>query len=270
MLSPRVLTALLAIPVVALVVWQGGVLFFAVAFLLAFLSLYEIAGASRTSGTPLVEVLAYPALFLVMLTPLFLGSGHSALAHTESLLPWLPWMIVVLVSVWAVVAYPTPRRVSLVSVALTFLSIFYVGLFTFLVLLRELHQGYIFIWLTLLGVWTGDTVAYYAGRAWGRTKLTSLSPGKTREGALAGLLGTVMVCTFVAWRTNLGLPHGIILGVLIGLIAPLGDLAESFWKRELGVKDLGSLLPGHGGVLDRCDSLLFAAFTVYCYVLSQM
>ena len=121
------------------------------------------------------------------------------------------------------------------------------------------------LWLTLLAVWSGDTVAYFAGRKFGKEKLTPLSPGKTWEGAVAGLVATICVSVPVARLLDIEPRHGLALGVLIALAAPLGDLAESFWKRELGVKDLGGCLPGHGGVLDRCDSLLFAVFAVYLY-----
>ena len=270
MLSPRVLTALIGIPIVALIVAVGGPLFFVVTLLLAFISLYELDGATRAAKTPLPSALAYPLLFIVMATPLLPMSHNPVLAKEVMLWPALPGLIVLLLLGWAVVLYPKPQRVTLVSVALTLLSVFYVGLFVFLPLLRGLPQGNALMWLTLLSVWTGDTIAYYAGRAWGRVKLTPLSPGKTREGALTGLCGTIGMCALVARQTHLGLWHGIALGVLIGLVAPLGDLAESFWKRELGVKDLGSLLPGHGGVLDRCDSLLFAACMVYCYAIAVM
>jgi phosphatidate cytidylyltransferase len=93
--------------------------------------------------------------------------------------------------------------------------------------------------------------------------LTPLSPGKSVEGALAGALATVIVCSAVAALAGGVLWYGTLLGAVIAVAAPLGDLVESFWKRELGVKDLGTLLPGHGGVLDRCDSLLFAAPVIY-------
>jgi phosphatidate cytidylyltransferase len=148
---------------------------------------------------------------------------------------------------------------------MTCLAIFYTALFAFLPLLAQLPQrrGAWMIWLLLLGVWSGDTVAYYAGRKFGRHKLTPLSPGKRVEGALAGALATVIVCSAVAALAGGVLWYGTLLGAVIAVAAPLGDLVESFWKRELGVKDLGTLLPGHGGVLDRCDSLLFAAPVIY-------
>ncbi|MEX0906954.1 MAG: phosphatidate cytidylyltransferase [Gemmatimonadota bacterium] len=123
----------------------------------------------------------------------------------------------------------------------------------------------------LILTWLSDTTAYFGGRRFGRHKLIPVvSPGKTVEGAVAGVLGTVVTgavyahFVFDAW---LGLPLGAALGAGIGLIvspvAQLGDLAESLLKREAGVKDSGTLLPGHGGVLDRFDSLFFTIPTTY-------
>jgi len=270
-ISPRVLTALIAIPIVALVVWwQDGLLVFPVAVVLALISLRELQVAARSHGTPLVGEVAYPVLLLIMGVLWCFRTGRVTLATVLTTEAQLLWLVPIGLLIWAVVLYPSRRRISLASVALTPLAIYYVGLFAFLPSLRALAHGHELIWLTLLGVWTGDTAAYYVGRAWGRHKLTPLSPGKTREGALASLLATVVTCTSVAIATQLGWQHGIALGLLIGVAAPLGDLAESFWKRELGVKDLGSILPGHGGVLDRCDSLLFAAFVTYIYALWRL
>ena len=267
LLSPRVATALIGIPVVALIVAVGGPVFNLLVLLLALIALRELDVAARAKSTALIAALAYPALLVIILAA-WNVSHAGTLRHVP--LPVL-WIIPLALLVWAVLCYGSPKRVSLASVALTQLAILYVALFAFLILLRARPaDGSTLVWLVLLGVWTGDIVAYYAGRALGRRKLTTLSPGKTLEGALAGFVATIGVCMIVAAFSHRDWQHGLVLGVLIGLAAPLGDLAESFWKRELGVKDLGTLLPGHGGVLDRCDSLLFAVFVVYCYALRRI
>jgi len=123
--------------------------------------------------------------------------------------------------------------------------------------------------LLVLGVWAFDTGAYLVGRRLGRTKfLTHISPSKTIEGVIGGLIATTIVVTVMA--VLLGEPPliGLALGPLLGLAAQAGDLAESVLKRAAGAKDSGTLIPGHGGILDRVDSLLFAAPLVAPYVLA--
>lgn len=256
-LNKRIVTALVGIPLVLLIVWQGSWLLLGVTILLAILALRELQVATTASETPMVAWIAYPALLAFLLSPL-----------RETTNSWLlPSLILFVLLSFGVLQYPSPRRISLNSIALTLLSVFYVGLFAFLPLLRDVPGfGLGLMWLVLLGVWTGDSAAYFIGRAWGRRKLTPLSPGKTWEGVIAGIVATILVCILIGNRINLGFAHSAILGLIIGCAAPLGDLVESFWKRELGVKDMGTLLPGHGGVLDRCDSLLFATAAAYIYV----
>lgn len=288
--AARVLTALVGIPLVALVAWQGGAWLVGVVALLAFIAMRELIIAGRRHRTPLVIELAYPLMFLVFFMLLRAGAAWSQLiTSTDSgmvtefaetrlmqaaislgMSAMMFLAVPLLLLIFAVWRYPARKNVSLPSVALTTLAIFYVALFAFLPLLREMPRGKLLLGILLLGVWTGDTLAFYAGRAWGRAKLTSLSPGKTRAGVVAGFVATVAACAGIAALTSLEWQHGVALGALIGIAAPLGDLAESFWKRELEVKDLGNLLPGHGGILDRCDSLLFAAPVVYFYALWQL
>jgi CDP-diglyceride synthetase len=125
------------------------------------------------------------------------------------------------------------------------------------------------ILLLVLGVWAYDTGAYLVGRRFGRTKfLTHISPSKTIEGLVGGLVATTIVVTVMAVLLGESPLIGIALGPLLGLAAQAGDLAESVLKRAAGAKDSGSLIPGHGGILDRIDSFLFAAPVVALYVLA--
>lgn len=155
------------------------------------------------------------------------------------------------------------------EVALILLGFCYVPLLiVHLILLRTLDQGVQWLLLLMLIVMSNDTAAYYVGSALGRRKLyPQVSPNKSMEGAVGGLFGSI-AGTLVAKFTffpSLRLSDCLITAVVIGALGQLGDLFESLLKRSFGVKDSGTIFPGHGGVLDRLDSLLFAAPALYYY-----
>jgi phosphatidate cytidylyltransferase len=134
--------------------------------------------------------------------------------------------------------------------------------------LHTLPAGLVTTLLAFGCIWAADIGAYVFGKLFGRTRLTDISPKKTVEGAVFGVLGSVAVATAGAWY--LGWPgwplSGMALGLLIGIASLLGDLTESMMKRDAGVKDSGQLIPGHGGILDRADSYVFTAPLVYYFV----
>jgi len=133
--------------------------------------------------------------------------------------------------------------------------------------IRDSPPGACWLFLVFAACWAGDSAAYAVGRTWGHRKLwPTVSPGKTVEGALAGLLASIVIVAVLAWVFGVALYFGLALGVLMGVGGQLGDLAESKLKRWAGVKDSGSLLPGHGGVLDRFDSLLVNAPLAYFFL----
>ncbi len=149
------------------------------------------------------------------------------------------------------------------------LGIGWIGLLSFLPLIRHGPDGLAWVFVVLVVSWLGDTGAYFAGRAFGRHALyTKVSPKKTWEGALGGItLATVGL--FVV--SELGLPamsalDVLILGPLLSIVGILGDLAESMLKRSFGVKDTGWIMPGHGGLLDRIDSVLFVAPATWLWI----
>jgi len=266
-MKSRYLTAAIGIPLVLFLVWLGGTAFVVVITILALLGLRELELACKSASTPLVSVVAYSFLLAI----LFFAWRYAIAgdrSHADAI--WL-WLLPVALMLLGVLSFGAHGKVSLASIALTQLAVFYVGLFSFLLLLRFFPVGNgALLWLVLIGVWTSDSAAFFAGRAFGKTKLTPLSPGKTREGFVIGVLATVAVCVGLSLSFHFGFTQGLAMGILIALAAPLGDLIESFWKRELDVKDMGALFPGHGGVLDRCDSILLASFAVYLYAFWQL
>jgi phosphatidate cytidylyltransferase len=141
----------------------------------------------------------------------------------------------------------------------------------FLIVLRDLpDHGRLALVTLLVAVWAGDTFAYFGGRVFGRHKMApATSPGKTWEGFVFGTAATIFV-TFVALYKQdfLTIRESIILGVVLALAGPIGDLFESLLKRDAGVKDSGSILGGHGGMLDRLDAFLFAAPAAYFTILA--
>ena len=155
--------------------------------------------------------------------------------------------------------------------ALTTFGVVYAGLLlTFVALLkRDAPQGGSWVLLALMTAWFGDTGAYFAGRFLGKTKLyPAISPGKTRAGAVGGVIGSFLasVLANLWFFPELGWVHGAVVTVVGAVLGQCGDLVESMLKRAFGVKDSGKILPGHGGILDRVDAVLFIAPFMYVYV----
>lgn len=150
---------------------------------------------------------------------------------------------------------------------------FYVGglLITLALIRRDLgDEGARWVLLALSIAWFADTGAYFTGRALGKTKLyPAVSPGKTRAGLYGAIAAAALAAVLAStlYLPKLPLLHGILLGIVAGLLGQLGDLVESLLKRSVGVKDSGTLIPGHGGMLDRIDALLFVGPVVYVYTL---
>lgn len=258
MFLPRVITTVIGIPLLLYFVYRGGWLLAIGILLLAILGLDEFFGLFRPLGARPLRLLGFlVAVFLVIGAVMgvqFL-EGAFALSLVASGLVYL-------------LAYP---RKSLVDLALTLYGAFFIGgLFSYAILLRtSFGNSWVYLFAVLVLVWSADTSAYLVGRAaGGRPLCPKISPQKSVEGFLGGLLGAVIAGTVLAFfLTELPLKHFIGLSVVVGIGGQLGDLFESTWKRQAGLKDSGRILPGHGGILDRFDSFLIACPLSYYYLL---
>ncbi|HEV2172270.1 MAG TPA: phosphatidate cytidylyltransferase [Nitrospira sp.] len=182
-----------------------------------------------------------------------------------------PSLLAALVAVLSIpLLVKMPFHESLKEAAITMSGLLYIGLtLSYLVTIRLLPQGEWLLFFLLLVTWAGDTGAYYVGTLCGQHAIAPrISPKKTIEGLVGGLLGALMIAYLARWwfLSDFSGVDCIVLAILLTLAGLWGDLAESAVKRSVGVKDSGGLLPGHGGMLDRLDSLLFAGPAFYYYV----
>lgn len=270
-LTQRLMVAAIAIPVAVLILWYGGLplaLLLAAVGALGARELFHLAHLTGVKALAVLGMSVAAAIAPLMWAALQQGAVGEALRAGWPLLV-LAWLLVVLV---ATLAVRPPDSRPLAAAAVTILGVAYCGaLPATLLLLRHAGHGtmsWAGAWLALLPLvitWICDTAAMVAGKAIGGPKLApTVSPGKTRAGGVAGLIGGV-IAAFAMLHLAL-VPAGIhihasellILGLAVSVVAQLGDLVESLFKREAGVKDSSALIPGHGGVLDRFDSLYFA------------
>jgi phosphatidate cytidylyltransferase len=272
-LRQRVITALILIPVVLTLVWFGGWAVFAGATLVLLQGARELHAMFALRGwhplTALSSVIGVDFLLAAMLPEqslVVLAIGLSAL--------------VVGPLIWLLATRPM-GECTIIEWALTIAISIYLGWPLSLILLLRggdvgiAVPGFWWLLLLLLAVWANDSAALFTGRSLGgvgRHRLApGVSPGKTWEGVCGGLVGSILAVAAVAAIASLAshllVPwyHWPILGALITVAATLGDLAKSVLKRGVGVKDSGSILPGHGGILDRADSTLFASILVFFY-----
>lgn len=217
-----------------------------------------VAAASR--ATPLTYFgLTWTLLFII--SPFFKDSYIT---------PALLTMAVMLPLVWLLLR--PKKEGAFAGWAWTMAGILYIGwLLSYLVALRNLDNGRDWVFLAMFATFASDTSAFFVGSARGKRRLApDVSPGKTWEGSIAGIVGAIIISLILLALLKLPIsyPQAIMLGFMISLFGQLGDLVKSLLKRNMGVKDSGKGLPGHGGYLDRLDSVIFAGVLVYYYVLA--
>ena len=264
MLKKRVITAICLLPLLVVAVWFDEPLpwltiFVAIWGVLAALEFYKVVAASNQKVLPLTS-------FGLVWTLLFILSPY--LDHSY-LNPLLLTSAVVLPPIWLLLR--DQKEGAFLSWVWTTAGILYIGwLLSHFVALRGLEFGRDWVLFALLITFTSDSAAYFVGRAWGRHRLApDISPGKTWEGTIGGLIAAIGISLLLVWLLNLPLDYVqvIPLAIAVSVFGQIGDLFESMFKRNMGVKDSGRGLPGHGGFLDRMDSVVFAVVVVYYYVI---
>lgn len=246
-LGARLLAAVPAIAVALFLVIEGGLVFTLGMFALGCVCLHELYSMYERARP--VRLAGFIALAGLLLAAQY-GDQFQVLLVLVAALPLLFGLTLL---------QPRP---SVGGLALTLLGIFWIGLaLSHAVLLRGLPHGLGIVIDVLVGTFLGDTGAYFGGRLFGQRPLAPhISPNKTVEGLLIGMVCTVLG-VWIAGRYQEWLPgtHALVLGAAVALVAPVGDLFESFVKREARIKDSGGLFGAHGGALDRLDAVLFAA-----------
>jgi phosphatidate cytidylyltransferase len=267
----RAISAAVLVPVLLVVLAIGGIVLAAAVAVVTVLAAREVFALLRTAGFPTLPLLGT----VLALTVIVDASFPDVLEGSGVLLMAIGIVLVAVASF----GQPDPK-VGLVTWMATAFGAIYVSLLAFIVRLGHVapvvpdgapltalgaERGWIL--LLLLAVWSYDTGAYLVGRQFGREKfLTHISPSKTYAGLVGGVVAATVVVAILLWGLGQSPLHALLLGPLAALAAQAGDLAESMLKRAAGTKDSSTLIPGHGGMLDRVDSFLFAAPVITLYV----
>ncbi len=259
----RILSALLLVPaVLAGVVYATPWPFLIALAVIGTLCLKEYFSLTRAMGLHAQTPFGYAALWILML------GLHGKWIPAEALISSLI-VAAFLVAMWR----PEPLRDRALGLMGNLLGLFYPAVFLYSALPLRFEFGeklglHWFVML-LVVIWVGDSLALFVGKRFGRTPLASkISPKKTNEGAVGGFLGGILAAILLQrfLFNELPLGHVAVVSAIGGIFGQLGDLAESMLKRAAEVKDSSHLIPGHGGVLDRLDSLLFALPVTYLYL----
>lgn len=269
-LAQRVGFAVVAIPLALGVVWLGGLPLALLVAVVGVLGTRELFDFARLQG---IRVVAAPGLVTAAAVPLLVWARFESTAAAgwlDANWPYLAALWLLIVLTWVLAVRGAGDR-PLTSAAVTLLAPAYcAALPAFLLGIRHASHGErswagaLLVFFPLVVVWICDTAAMFVGKAVGGPKLApQISPGKTRSGGVGGLLGAVLAAALwnqlvlVPFDVAISLTQAILFGAMVGVVGQGGDLVESLLKREVGVKDSSGLIPGHGGVLDRFDSLYF-------------
>ena len=271
--ATRTAVAAVGIPIAVAAMYLGGWVLAALLALCAVLAARELFRmAEKKRALPLDAVGLAGAAGLIALAAVDPARGIDTPLLNAGL------VVIVFAALTASIWQRGVQGEPLLSVAVTVLGAVYTALLMFALFLRHLpdvaspmHGTAILLFPVVL-TWLSDTFAYFAGRLWGKKKLIpKVSPGKTIAGSLGAVIGTplaavgysILLQRFPTWRMGIG--EALVFGILVSVAAQVGDLAESLLKRDVGVKDSGRLLPGHGGALDRFDSLFFTLPLGYAF-----
>jgi len=252
----RFLSAVILIPLVAGVTYAGGLWFFATIFFAASIAGYEFFYLMRLGGYKLSYFWGLVLIWLLLVDARYPAWQLAKPALTAVIVLSLSWQL-----------FKKDTTTPAVDWALAVAGGLYLGwLAGHFISLRDSPRGLEWMILTLLSTWVADSGAYFIGTYLGRHKsFPRLSPKKTWEGTIGGWVCGVVATLLIGSGIGLSLVHSLVLGALISTSLPFGDLSVSMMKRQVGVKDSSNLIPGHGGMLDRMDSLLFAVVVVYHY-----
>jgi phosphatidate cytidylyltransferase len=253
MLRHRVMVAAVGIPIGLAAIILGGYYVLGLALVLTVFGLHEYYTLLRPYRPNLL--VGYVAGIGAVVGAYYWGNAGLLVALA---------VLMILVFVWSLFGELGAHLVG--RMAMTGFGVVWVGLgFAYVLLIRELNHGMALTILLVGCTMVNDTFAYFVGRAVGRHKMAPrVSPGKSIEGAIGGIVGSIVVALIVKiYSPWLTWGEAMIFGVVIGVVGQWGDLFESAVKRDFRVKDSGKILPGHGGILDRFDAVLFAGFVTY-------
>lgn len=259
-MKTRIISGLIMLPLL-IVMLLGDYVLFGACFVLSIIAVYEFfRGFHAMDVKPSYPIAVASAIGLYAIEFLHLGQKWYML-----------WLFLSVLACMLYLFRINERRLE--DAMATLIGIVYIIFFMFHVTMvdRTGDTG-ILVWLVIFGAFGTDVFAYFCGVAFGKHKLCpNISPKKTIEGSIGGILGSVLVCgLFGLFFAKPWFVHCLILGVLCGVFSQFGDLTASIFKRKMGIKDYGNLIPGHGGILDRFDSVLFTGPLIYYYIVLVM
>lgn len=251
----RALSSFIALPLLVAVLWAGGITLYIAAMIIALVGLYELYHSLKAKDHNPVFIWGL-ALTVAFYLPAAFGLPFRYIG-----------MFVFFVLALFLIYYLYSKKHTILDLALTIFGVTYVPLMFFHVCLTKHIKIPHLVWYIFLIAWLTDTCAYFGGYFFGRHKLwEEISPKKTIEGAIAGVIGCMILTAVIAWVIN---PDKVLafmpMAMFGSILSQMGDLIASKIKRYTGVKDFGKIMPGHGGVLDRFDSVLMTAPLVYYY-----
>ena len=259
----RITSGLLGFPLVLIILIFGNNIVVDIALaVIALLAMNEYFNA--------ISKVAKPVKWLGYLCCVSIALIHFIPHEYLSMIVVLTIPIILLILFATVIA--TEMKISFKDIAYTFIGIFYVVFFTmFVAFINGMENGKILIWYVIIAAWGTDIFAYFIGRLFGKHKITKVSPKKSVEGCIGGTIGAILLMilyTYIA-NTFFGVNYSYLyiagIGLVLSLIGQIGDLAASSIKRYVDIKDFSNLIPGHGGMLDRIDSLIFLAPFAYAF-----